>query len=306
MDGLAPPLVGAARPPVSGAGKEGAPAVLAAGRSFYKLTGSGNDFVFFDERALGPGDAAAVLLRTPEMIAAVCDRRNGVGADGVVFVEAATAAEVRIAYYNRDGSRAALCGNATLCTARLAAVLGALDNPAAPFVVATDAGRIEARMGATGDPVIALGPVRDLALSAPGTVPLAGEHAIGYALVGVPHLVVLVDDVEQVALDERGAELRAATADRPEGANVNWVSRVGDRWRMRTFERGVEGETLACGTGAVAAGTLIARWTGTPGPIVLVTSSGLPVDVTPPADERGTALLAGEGRLVFRGELGAL
>ena len=304
MDGVAAPLVGAPGPAVSGAGEDG-PTARIAGRPFYKLTGSGNDFVFFDERALRPNDAAAAL-RTPEMIAAVCDRRNGIGADGVVFLEAATAAEVRIAYYNRDGSRAALCGNATLCTARLAAVLGAIDDPTAPFVVATDAGRIEARIAATGDPVIALGPVRDLAPSAPGTVPLAGERAIGYALVGVPHLVVLVDDVDQIALDERGAELRAATAERPDGANVNWVSRVGSRWRMRTFERGVEGETLACGTGAVAAGTLIACWTGASGSIVLVTSSGRPVEVTPSADASGTALLAGEGRLVFWGDLDAL
>lgn len=287
---------------MSGAGEGRGAAEL----PFYKLTGSGNDFVCFDERD-GSLGAAAQALRTPDAIAAVCDRRNGVGADGVVFLESAGDAEVRIAYYNRDGSRAALCGNATLCTARLASVLGAVADPSAPFVVATDAGRIEARVGASGDPVIALGPVRDVALDAAGVTPIEDELRVGYAFAGVPHLVVLVvlvDDVDAIALDARGAQLRAPTAERPDGANVNWVARVGDRWRIRTFERGVEGETLACGTGAVASATLIARWTGAPGSIVLVTSSGRPVEVTPPTGGATTARLAGEGRLVFRGQLG--
>lgn len=286
---------------MSGAGERAG----VTGRAFYKLTGSGNDFVFFDERDTAVADSG-VDLRSPEMIAALCDRRNGIGADGVVFLEAADGAEVRIAYYNRDGSRAALCGNATLCTARLAAELDVLPNPAAPFIVATDAGRIEARVDGNRDPVIAIGPVRDIAVDVPGVVRAPGEHAIGYAVAGVPHLVVLVDDVEAVSLDARGAELRASSPERPDGANVNWVSRVGERWRMRTFERGVEGETLACGTGAVAAATLIARWTGSSGPVVLVTSSGRPVKVTPATDADGSALLAGEGRLVFRGSLGTL
>ena len=289
-----------AGPDTRGVGKA-APGGPPAGQPFYKLTGSGNDFVFFDERA--PGAAVALApFRAAAAIDALCDRRNGVGADGVVFVEAADAREVRIAYYNRDGTRAALCGNATLCTARFAAELGVVADADAAFVVATDAGRIEARVPTAGDPVIALGPVRDVVREAAAVTPGPGEHAVGYALAGVPHLVVLVDDADAVDLDRRGADLRAPNATRPEGANVDWVSPAGDRWRMRTFERGVEGETLACGTGAVAAATLIARWTGAPGPIVLVTSSGRTVEVTPGADG-AHALLAGEGRLVFRGEL---
>ncbi|GJG88698.1 diaminopimelate epimerase [Gemmatimonadetes bacterium T265] len=301
---MAPSLVGAPGPVVSGAGDHLYASL--AGRAFYKLTGSGNDFVFFDERAGSDVGGNSAALRTPEVIAAVCDRRNGIGADGVVFLEVADSAEVQIAYYNRDGSRAALCGNATLCTARLAAVLGAVPDPRAPFVVATDAGRIEARVDGSADPVIALGPVRDVAAIAPGAVPESGERAIGYALAGVPHLVVLVDDVDRVPVDARGAALRAPTNDRPDGANVNWVAPVGDRWRMRTFERGVEGETLACGTGAVATATLIAQWTGSTSPVVLVTSSGRAVEVTPTTEDGGAALLAGEGRLVFAGRLAAL
>ena len=277
----------------------------AAGRAFYKCTGSGNDFVFFDARGL-PGEASDAVrqgVRSPAVIAAVCDRRNGVGADGVVFLEALDAAGVRITYYNRDGGRAALCGNATLCAARLAAELGAVERPNTSFVVVTDAGHIEARVPPDGDPVIALGPVRDVVEAVLGVRPLTGEQRVGYALVGVPHLVILVDDIEAVDVAGRGPVLRAATPERPAGANVNWVAPDGDRWRMRTFERGVEGETLACGTGAVACASLIARWRETEGPNVLVTASGRPVTVTPGTGEGTPALLAGEGRIVFRGEL---
>ncbi len=272
---------------------------------FYKLTGSGNDFVFFDERAPAARIALAAY-RTPAMIEAVCDRRNGVGADGVVFVERVVGREVRIAYYNRDGSRAALCGNATLCTARLAAELGAVGEPSSGFVVVTDAGRLAARVPGVGDPVIEIGPVLDVAVSAPDVALQAGERAVGYALAGVPHLVVLVDDVRTVELTARGAALRAPTRERPNGANVNWVSGAGARWRMRTFERGVEGETLACGTGAVAAATVIARWTGERAVITLVTGSGRPVDVVPAEHDGGVATLAGEGRLVYAGTLTTL
>lgn len=303
MDGVAAAVVGAPGEAVSRAGNHLARGL--SGRAFYKMTGSGNDFVFFDERESSGGEEARVP-RTREIIQAICDRRNGIGADGVVILEPAGPAEVRIAYYNQDGSRAALCGNATLCAARLAAILGAVDDPDAPFVVATDAARIEAHVPRSGDPVIALGPVRDVVVEVPGVASIAGERAVGYALAGVPHLVVLVDDVDAVALNPRGAALRAATPERPDGANVNWVAPVGDAWRMRTFERGVEGETLACGTGAVAAATLITRWTGVDGPVVLISSSGRPVIVTLAADEGGTALLAGEGRLVFRGTLDTL
>ena len=306
---MAAPLVGDAGPTVSGAGdmlqRDRSPFALARGREFYKLTGSGNDFVFFDERGGSDPDVAAAL-RTPDVIAAVCDRRNGVGADGVVFVEAGSESRVRIAYFNRDGSRAALCGNATLCAARLASLIGAVADPASPFVVETDVGAIEARVGVTGDPTIALGPVRDVEPDARGVSRADRETRIGYAVAGVPHLVILVDDADAVDLAGRGPALRAATRERPDGANVNWVSRIGDRWRMRTFERGVEGETLACGTGAVAAATLIARWTDAPAPVVLVTSSGRPVQVTVASEPNATAQLAGEGRLVFRGLLTSL
>jgi diaminopimelate epimerase len=268
------------------------------GVPFYKLTGSGNDFVFFDSRAGMPALAADASA-----VAALCARGTGVGADGVVFLDAPAAGLVRIAYLNSDGSRAALCGNATLCAARLAVHLG-LFAEGETFRIGTDSGDLRACVRPGEDPAFelaAVGGVRaDLEEAPDGS---AGEERLGFAVAGVPHVVVRVADVERIDLRRRGAELRRPTGDRPEGANVNFVSpAAGGAFRMRTFERGVEGETLACGTGAVATAAVLRAW-GVPGDSVrLLTRSGQPVVVTHPAGGTGPTL-AGEGRLVFEGRL---
>jgi diaminopimelate epimerase len=135
-------------------------------------------------------------------------------------------------------------------------------------------------------------------------------------MAGIPHLVVLCDDAEAVPLRERGPVLRHHPSLGAAGANVNWVSRQLDgRWRYRTFERGVEGETLACGTGAVATAVLLSAWGLAAGPVVtILTSSGRELQVRLPtaggenAEEqgRGQPSLRGEGRVVFRGVIAAL
>jgi diaminopimelate epimerase len=271
---------------------------LGAGRPFYKLCGSGNDFVFFDVRSEPAG-----ALATPDEIQRLCARATGIGADGVVFLEPSEVGAVRMAYYNSDGSRASLCGNATLCTTRLAVELGAA--PAGGFVIETDAGPIRARL-VDGQPEIELQPIRALAPSAAGIAADAGERRIGFALAGVPHLVVEVADAESVDLDARGRVLRFDPT-LEAGANVNFVSRTdAGAWRMRTYERGVEGETLACGTGAVACAAVLSAWGETAGTAELVTSSGRSLRVrTGSAEGRGPTL-AGEGRIVFQGTLGDL
>jgi len=195
---------------------------------------------------------------------------------------------------------AELCGNASLCSARLAVELGVADR--ARFRFATDAGVISARFVAD-EPEIDLQPVSGLRPEA-GVAAAEGERRIGFANTGVPHLVVLVDDVERVDVRSRGGELRhhPSLAD---GANVNFVSREeGSPWRMRTYERGVEGETLACGTGTVAAAVLLESW-GLSGEqtelrsrsdrILTATVRHIGPDIRPS--------LRGEARIVFTGEL---
>ncbi len=269
------------------------------GREFFKLCGSGNDFVFFDAR-----ERPAGVLAEPAAIQALCARATGVGADGVVFLEPSTVGDVRMAYYNSDGSRATLCGNATLCTTRLSVALGIVDP--AGFVIETDAGPIRARL-VDDRPEIEMPAVRELASDAPGIAVAGGEARIGFALVGVPHLVVRVPDVADVDLDARGRTLRFDPT-LAAGANVNFVSPApsGAGWRMRTYERGVEGETLACGTGAVACAAVLAAWQDAERSAEIVTSSGRTLEVRQPATPGAGPTLAGEGRIVFRARLGDL
>lgn len=272
--------------------------MIRTGRPFYKLTGSGNDFVFVDTRLEPPGD-----LERIERIQAICARGSGVGADGIVFLRNDDGADLRIRYLNSDGSLAALCGNATLCAARLADELGMVRRTE-DFTIATDSGLVTARFR-NGLPEIDLQPVSDLRHCF-DAAPKEGEARIGFALVGVPHLVVLCSDVDRAPVFDRGRELRRHPT-LEHGANVNFVSRSQDRWRVRTYERGVEAETLACGTGAVATALMLAAWGQASNSAELETKSGRTLSVRHRIEEKTyLASLSGEARIVFVGELAEL
>jgi diaminopimelate epimerase len=271
--------------------------MLSRGRPFFKMSGSGNDFVVVDARSESAGE-----LRKPATIRRICARATGVGADGIVFLEPSPRLSFRMTYFNSDGSLASLCGNASLCVARLAVELGAVDP--AGFVFDTDAGEVRARLE-KGLPEVDLQPVQSVSPEA-GMAPAAGELRIGFALAGVPHLVVECEDVTSVDVAGRGAALRHH-ASLPEGANVNFVAPEPDRWAIRTFERGVEGETLACGTGAVAAAILLAAWGESGEETTLRTRSGRALDVRLVREgDRWLPSLRGEARIVFEGHLGEL
>ena len=261
------------------------------GRSFWKMTGSGNDFVFIDARSESTG-----LLEGAETIDALCDRRRGVGADGVVFLERDPEHAYGIRYFNRDGTLAEFCGNASLCSVRLAVELGIVQ-PGERFTFLTSSGAIPGQFGADG-PEVGMPVVADADPAFEASLE-TGERRIGFARVGVPHLVVGCDDVDLVDVENRGRALRFHPGLRA-GANVNFVSRRGSGWTYRTYERGVEEETLACGSGSVAAAAMLVAWDGEPAPVTLITRSGAPLTVS---FENGVPALAGEGRLVFQGQL---
>ena len=273
--------------------------MLPSGRTFYKMSGSGNDFVMVDALSQPAGD-----LEDAQRIQALCARGVGVGADGIVFLGKSWAADFRMVYLNSDGSRADLCGNATLCSVRLAVELGIM--PAGECHVETDAGVLSARYLPTG-PEVDLLPVAELKTRLPFRLE-AGERWIGFAQAGVPHLVVRVDDVDRVDVVGRGRPLRHDPS-LAKGANVNFVSEnPAGGWRIRTYERGVEGETLACGTGAVATAILLAEAGEADGSAALTTRSGRVLTVRL---ERRTLSgwhpsLSGEARIVFKGQLGEL
>lgn len=270
----------------------------APGRPFYKMSGSGNDFVVVDARRDPPG-----RLADPEVVRRVCARATGVGADGIVFLEPSDRASLRLVYLNADGSRAAFCGNATLCGTRLGIELGVAGEGG--LSIETDEGVLPARLR-DGQPEIDLPPVRDVRPSVPDIPPVGGEERIGFALVGVPHLVIRCRDVRLVDVVGRGRPLRSHPS-LPAGANVNFTSRAPDgRWSMRTYERGVEAETLACGSGAVATAILLATWSEAPAaePVRLTSRSGLTLSVRlARSGSEWLPSLAGEGRVVFEGVL---
>ena len=284
MEGPTPPAHGLVRPHL-------------IGLPVYKMTGSGNDFVMLDARVSTAADW------TPEDMQAVCARGTGIGADGVVFVGPGShAGAARMVYYNADGSHAAMCGNAALCSTTLAAHLSI--GPAEGIELETDAGTYRSRSLEGGRAEIHLAPV-DAPAAVGGLALAAGERQAVLSRVGVPHLIVLVDDVDQVALMERGRDLRFDPALAPEGANVNFISADSSgSWRMRTYERGVEGETLACGTGAVGAGCAIQEWGLGRLPINIQSRSGRIIGARATKASSGRyedVWLVGEGRMVFRG-----
>jgi len=279
-------------------GDAGAGVTLASGRTFYKMSGSGNDFIMVEAMREGPG-----RLASAEVIKAICARATGVGADGIVFLEPSEVADFRMTYLNSDGSRAALCGNASLCSARLASELGIVKVP--EFRIETEAGVLGARL-VGGAAEVDLQPVTDVR----PRLPLRrdpGEGWIGFAQAGVPHLTVRVADVLAVDVVGRGRPLRHEPS-LAAGANVNFVSPDdAGGWHIRTYERGVEGETLACGTGSVATAILLADAGEAADSVRLRTRSGLTHVVRVTRSSGGwLPSLSGEARLVFEGRFGEL
>ena len=276
--------------------------LLEDGEPFYKMSGSGNDFVVIDARGAGPGP-----LEDPRAIRRICARGTGVGADGIVFLEPSTRASLRLTYLNADGSRAAFCGNATLCGTRLGFELGMAKNGA--LSIETDEGVVQARMRGS-NPEIDLEPVVDVRATVEGIPLSVGETRLGFAMVGVPHVVIRCSDSRTVDVVGRGRPLRSHSAF-PDGANVNFVSEADGSagWAMRTYERGVEAETLACGSGAVAVAILLATWgeADAAEPVRIQSRSGLPLSIRlQRSADRWLPSLSGEGRIVFRGALGEL
>lgn len=268
------------------------------GRKFYKMSGSGNDFVFFDL-----SDGPAGTLETAEAVREISARATGVGADGVVFLEPGTSDSFSIRYYNSDGSLGELCGNATLCALRLATETGLAQ--AGEVAIGTDSGVVTARMVA-GLPEIDLAPVTEVTARLAQIPRLERESELGFARAGVPHVVILDNDVTSADILGRGSSIRRAPA-LSQGANVNFLSQGGPEWHIRTYERGVEGETLACGTGAVASGILLVEWGQAESPVKLRTRSGRLLEVRlTRAGDAWLPSLRGNADLVFTGHLGQI
>ncbi len=261
---------------------------------FTKMNGAGNDFVMLDNRDLSHQlDKAA--------IAHLCDRHRGVGGDGLIAVEPAqNGADFRMRYYNADGGEAEMCGNGARCFARFASRVG---GKSGAITFETMAGVIGAKL--LGDDV-------QLAMSAPHSLALATELnaadtklTVHFLNTGVPHAIVFVEDLEKTDIVRLGAALRYHTHFAPKGTNANFIGKLPDgSIAIRTYERGVEGETLACGTGVTAAALIFARLTGAASPVPVKVRGGDTLKVGFEADGDGwrNVTLTGPADFVFEGQ----
>src|SRR6266571_4982341 len=258
---------------------------------FMKMNGAGNDFVMIDNRG---GD---VRLQ-PEQIVRLCDRHRGVGADGVLLLEPARdGADFRMRYYNADGGEAEMCGNGARCFAWFAnKVAGARDRVS----FETPAGVIGARLH--GDLVtVKMSDPTDLQMNV-GLEIDGQETTVHYINSGVPHVVVPVACVDVVHVTTQGAAIRRHKMFAPKGANVNFLEKRGPkRIAIRTFERGVEYETLACGTGVVASALIFSTLENVSGPIDVLVRGGSELSVGfDKVDNRFTNVtLTGPAEFVF-------
>ncbi|HET9418822.1 MAG TPA: diaminopimelate epimerase [Chthoniobacterales bacterium] len=262
---------------------------------FTKMNGAGNDFVMIDNRA---GD----LQLQPEQIVRFCDRHRGVGADGILLLEPAqNGADFRMRYYNRDGAEAEMCGNGARCFARFAKkVASAHDNVS----FETPAGIIGARVH---DELVTLNMSEPTDLRLNVRLEIDGEETyVHYINSGVPHVVVPVARVDVVHVTTQGAAIRRHKVFAPKGANVNFVEKRGPkRIAIRTFERGVEDETLACGTGVVASALLFSMLENVSGPIDVLVRGGneLRVGFDRAGDRFRDVTLTGPAEFVFEGTI---
>jgi diaminopimelate epimerase len=259
---------------------------------FYKMSASGNDFIMIDNRE------KVVDQLFPDVrgfVAKVCRQRLSVGADGLILIEKSSTVDFSWRFFNADGSEADMCGNGGRCAARFAFVNGIAGKRMA---FETLAGVMKAEI---------LGTQVKLQLTTPTDVkldyPVVLEHRelfVSSVNTGVPHVIILTDNVDHAPVEELGRVLRHHKEYSPHGTNVDFVTVIDKKnVKLRTYERGVEGETLACGTGAVAASVILKHKGLTGERVNLLTRGGEVLRVTI-GDE---VYLEGDARIIYTGKL---
>lgn len=251
---------------------------------FVKMHGAGNDFVLVDDRD------GVIPCDDHRRIAALAMRPGGIGCEGVILVQRSHAADFRMRFFNPDGSEAELCGNGARCVAAFARDIGAARAPRMSFETAS--GPVEAE-------IVEDGLVRV-------SMPEPRSFGDDFCVVGVPHKIVPVESLAKADVEREGRRIRMADEFAPDGTNVDFVTfREPNRVAIRTYERGVEAETGACGTGSVAAAAIGVRDYGLAFPVHVMTSMGyeLFVDGEFDGDRFSSVTLTGPVRRVFTGEI---
>ena len=263
--------------------------------AFWKMHGAGNDFILVDDRGeTFPTDRN-------DWIASISRRNFGVGSEGVILIQPSAEHDFRMRFFNPDGGEVEMCGNGARCVARLASEIGAagsdmrFDTVAGPIGASVSDGIVRLDMT----------PPFDWVLN--GSIEIDGETRTYHQVnTGVPHVVMQVDDAETIDLVKLGAAIRYHEAFAPAGTNANFISLLGeDHLRVRTYERGVEAETPACGTGMVACGLIAGKLGLAESPVKITCTGGdvleIGFDLTDDGAENVT--LTGGATHVFKGEV---
>lgn len=254
---------------------------------FYKYQGTGNDFVMIDNRQdFFPKNDTKLVER-------LCDRRFGIGADGLILLENDNSTDFKMVYYNSDGNQSSMCGNGGRCIVAFANFLNVIDNETT--FIATD-GLHHASILDNG--------IISLQMKNVDEVKIESDYT--FLNTGSPHHVTLVEDLENYNVKSNGSEIRYSTLYGTVGSNINFVKQVSEsHFSLRTYERGVEDETLSCGTGATAAAIAMNATGKTNSNSIDLDVQGGKLKVTfdKTADGYENVFLNGPATFVFEGEI---
>ena len=267
---------------------------------FMKFSGAGNDFVIINnlENLVDSTDT--------NFVKKVCERRMSVGADGVLLVEKADgigtgSVDFRMRYFNADGGEVETCGNGARCISRFAYLNGIVTEK---MRFLTNAGIYESEI--VGDNVkVRMSEPTDIRLNVPLQLK-DGVHTVGFANSGVPHVVFFVEDLDGTDVFDMGQQTRYHADFKPAGTNANFIRiQSSERLEIRTYERGVEDETLACGTGSIASAIVSAALGKVTSPVSVKTASGvvLKIHFDMSDGEPKNVYLEGDARVIYAGEL---
>lgn len=263
---------------------------------FYKMSGSGNDFIIIDNRKRIVDEAGLM-----NFVASVCRRKMSVGADGLILIEDADAVDFKWRFFNSDGSVAEMCGNGARCAARFAYIKGIAGTE---MSFETEAGIIHAKVAKD-----------QVKIKMPDPADLKTDYAlelenstlsVSSVNTGVPHVVVEADNIDDIEVVKLGREIRFHDVFDPAGTNVNFVCLQNDDIvAIRTYERGVEDETLACGTGAIACAIVISYKKKIKSPVKVMTRSGgyLYIYYKVKQGRFYDIFLEGDARIIYKAQL---
>jgi len=260
------------------------------------MSGAGNDFILID-KALNPE-----IALTNNVISLLCNRRNGIGADGIIIISDREAFDFSMEYFNADGSTGTLCGNGARCAIKFARDTGKAKSDHVSFV----SNEVEYTGELLNNGLITFNMKPPVNIEEKISLEVAGSDiSASFIDTGSPHVVIVVDDIDDVSVIKIGREIRYSKSFTPDGTNVNFIVAIGKKIYIRSYERGVEDETYACGTGAVASAIIGNIKFGFKPPISLHTKGGdeLVVDFIVDGSDYKNVSLTGPAKEVFKGEI---